>query len=249
MKIVFLGYENNRLYKFLSKKYQVLQTLEIITLEELQDFNPDLIISYGYRHIIKKPIIDAFPEKIINLHISYLPYNRGASPNLWSFVEDSIKGVTIHLVDEGIDTGDIMFQKEVQLGDSMTLEESHEKLKSEIESLFMENWSLIRNNNSPRIKQSLTRGTYHTRKETQRCMKKLDIKNWKIKAKDLLMRSDEQIINDIQKIREKNNTHWMDIVKLAFEVAPVESRSIFKKIKYCDERVNELLKELADNDK
>jgi hypothetical protein len=40
----------------------------------------------------------------------------------------------------------------------------------------------------------------------------------------------------------------MDLVKLAFEVAPSESRDIFKKIKHCDERVNELLKELAEND-
>ena len=62
------------------------------------------------------------------------------------------------------------------------------------------------------------------------------------------MRSDKDIINDIQEIRSKNNTHWMDLVKLAFEVAPSESRSIFKKIKHCDEKVNELLKELADND-
>ena len=61
-------------------------------------------------------------------------------------------------------------------------------------------------------------------------------------------RADEEIINDIQKIRELNNTHWMDIVKLAFRISPEESRSIFKKIKYCDQQVNELLKELADND-
>ena len=61
-------------------------------------------------------------------------------------------------------------------------------------------------------------------------------------------RQDEQIINEIQKIRAKNNTHWMDVVKLAFKIAPDEARDIFKKIKYCDERVNELLKELADND-
>ena len=40
----------------------------------------------------------------------------------------------------------------------------------------------------------------------------------------------------------------MDIVKLAFEVSPVKSREIFKKIKDCDEKVNELLKELAEND-
>ena len=68
------------------------------------------------------------------------------------------------------------------------------------------------------------------------------------KMKETLERSDKDIINDIQDIRFRNNTHWMDIVKLAFEIAPSESRDIFKKIKQCDEKVNQLLKELAEND-
>jgi hypothetical protein len=79
-------------------------------------------------------------------------------------------------------------------------------------------------------------------------MEKIGISCWNTKVGDLIMRSDEDIINDIQEIRAKNNTHWMDLVKLAFEVAPVDSRAIFKKIKFCDEKVNELLKELAEND-
>jgi hypothetical protein len=40
----------------------------------------------------------------------------------------------------------------------------------------------------------------------------------------------------------------MDVVKLAFRTSPVEARDIFKRIKYCDFKINELLKELADND-
>jgi hypothetical protein len=63
-----------------------------------------------------------------------------------------------------------------------------------------------------------------------------------------MSKTDEEIINEVQKIREQNNTHWMDIVRLAFRVSPEESRVIFKKIKHCDYRVNELLKELAEND-
>ena len=62
------------------------------------------------------------------------------------------------------------------------------------------------------------------------------------------MRSDEQLIDEIQKIRTKNNTHWMDVVRLAFRLAPEEAREIFKNIKECDQKINEFLKELADND-
>ncbi len=60
--------------------------------------------------------------------------------------------------------------------------------------------------------------------------------------------TDEEIINKIQEIRSRNNTHWMDVVRLAFKLAPEEARSIFKKIKQCDEDVNVLLKKLANND-
>ena len=66
---------------------------------------------------------------------------------------------------------------------------------------------------------------------------------------DLKVTTDEDIINEIRDIRAKNNDHWMDVVKLAFRVSPTEARDIFKKIKYCDFKINELLKELAENDK
>eukprot|EP00392_Amoebophrya_sp_AT5.2_P019205 g19951.t1 len=63
----------------------------------------DYCVSYGYRHIIRTPVIEGMfdRKRIINLHISYLPYNRGADPNLWSILERTPPGVTIHHIDEG----------------------------------------------------------------------------------------------------------------------------------------------------
>ncbi|NBT59883.1 hypothetical protein EBT16_13990 [bacterium] len=63
------------------------------------------------------------------------------------------------------------------------------------------------------------------------------------------MRTDKEIIDEIELIRAKNNTHWMDAVRLCFELAPEKARVIFKKIKSCDVRITELTQELADNDK
>ena len=54
---------------------------------------------------------------------------EGQDPNLWSFIEDTPKGVTIHEIDEGIDTGDIIFQKEIVLNSNETLASSYEKLQ------------------------------------------------------------------------------------------------------------------------
>src|SRR6056300_461455 len=98
MNILFLGYKNCKLFNFLNNLYNVTHTEEKIKTEALEDF--DWVISFGYKHILKSDFISRFYRKIINLHISYLPYNRGSHPNVWSFVEDTPKGVTIHLIDD-----------------------------------------------------------------------------------------------------------------------------------------------------
>ncbi len=125
------------------------------------------MVSYGYRHIIRKNILDIFQGKAINLHISYLPWNRGADPNFWSFVEDTPKGVTIHYLDEGVDTGDIIYQKEMEFDLSReTLATSYEKLQAEIQDLFKKNWLNIKSVNNQRRKQ-VGKGSAHKIKDKE----------------------------------------------------------------------------------
>lgn len=86
--------------------------------------------------------------QIFNLHISLLPYNREASPNFFSFIENTPKGVTIHQIDEVLDTGPILAQKELFFDESKeTFASSYEKLILEIQMLFKENWSSISDKN------------------------------------------------------------------------------------------------------
>ena len=99
----------------------------------------DYVISYGYRHILKQNVIDGFGCPIFNLHISYLPYNRGANPNFWSFYDNTPSGVTIHLIDGGVDTGPIVIQQYVNFSKSDdTFEKTYAVLVERIESLFLE---------------------------------------------------------------------------------------------------------------
>lgn len=106
----------------------------------------DLIVSFGYRHILRKNLIEGVGCPIINLHISYLPYNRGAHPNFWSFYENTPSGVSIHLIDEGIDTGPLIYQKYVNFdAGEITFAETYKRLFEEIENLFLENLELILN--------------------------------------------------------------------------------------------------------
>lgn len=141
-----------------------LVTTEKVTTELLSSTQFDFLVSYGYRHIISQEIIDAFNGQCINLHISFLPWNRGADPNLWSFLEDSPKGVTIHYIDSGIDTGDIIVQAPSVFGNDETLASTYEKLHLQIQQLFSENWPLMRESKSPRQSQ-VGVGSFHKMKD------------------------------------------------------------------------------------
>ena len=55
-----------------------------------------------------------------------------------------------------------------------------------------------------------------------------------------------KIINEIQKVRSKNNVNWMNILKLAFKLDPKRASSIMKKINYDDKKISRLLKQLSD---
>lgn len=161
MKILFLGPPDSPLVDYLrSLDDEIICTTEPIDLTFTETRLIDFIISYRYRFKIKKEIIDSFPGKIINLHISLLPQNRGADPNFWSFFENTPKGATIHYVDEGIDTGDIIVQKEIFFSKGETLRTSYEKLQQEIQSLFRENWGNIKNGKCNREKQ-VDSGSFH----------------------------------------------------------------------------------------
>ncbi len=85
-----------------------------------------------------------FPRRIINLHISYLPWNRGADPNLWSFLDNAPKGVTTHYIDAGLDTGRILIQEEISFRYNDTPRTSYERLAAAIEILFRKSWPRIR---------------------------------------------------------------------------------------------------------
>lgn len=83
---------------------------------------------------------------------------------MWSFLEDTPKGVTIHCIDEGIDTGKILAQREVIFGASETLHSSYDKLSLAMEELFMEKWYDIRSGTVIPISQPAG-GSYHRSKD------------------------------------------------------------------------------------
>lgn len=140
---------------------------EKLSVNVVKNLHPDLLVSYNYRHIIREEVLNLLERKTMNLHISLLPWNRGAHPNLWSFLDGTAKGVTIHLIEKGVDTGDILLQHEVFFDEEVeTLESSYKKLHQEIQKLFITHWDDLKHERLPARKQ-IGRGTKHYARECE----------------------------------------------------------------------------------
>lgn len=134
-------------------------------VDMLDRLHPKWVISYNYSYIVPKEIIALLYGHIVNLHASYLPWNRGASPNFWSFVEDAPKGVSIHFMDEGLDTGDLIAQEELVFEEEReTFRSSYETLNDRMVQLFCRIWPLLSAGKIVGKKQS-SKGSFHTMKD------------------------------------------------------------------------------------
>ncbi|MDR1912465.1 MAG: hypothetical protein LBQ52_09005 [Helicobacteraceae bacterium] len=119
-------------------------------------------------------MIETLPHSVINLHIGYLPYNRGASPNIWSFIENTPCGVTIHEIDQGIDTGDILLQEKIVFDKKLeTLASAYKKSSDLIQELFRKNWQALKNQTISPIKQP-NGGSYHNSKALEAFKEAID---------------------------------------------------------------------------
>ncbi len=165
----------------LKKNWKVVCKNKIITSNDLK--NVDLVITFNYRHILKKTILRNLKRPAINLHIAYLPFNRGCHPNFWSFIEDSPKGVTIHEINKGIDTGPIIYQKKVifNINKNDNFFKTNQILLLAIQKLFLSNIDKILNRKYKTKKQKKN-GTFHYRGDLPQFIKN----NWQLKIKDIL---------------------------------------------------------------
>jgi len=87
-------------------------------LARLETYNADLMVSMSFNQILKKDIIQLAPKGFINCHTGNLPFYRGRNILNWALINDAKEfGVTVHFVDEGIDTGDIVLQDVALISD------------------------------------------------------------------------------------------------------------------------------------
>ncbi len=127
----------------------------------LKCLSPDLIAVTAYGKILPSAVLYAPPSGCVNVHASLLPRYRGAAPINWAIANGEKKtGVTIMQIDEGLDTGDILAQREVRIGDEETAEELLKRLSVEGAELLVETIGRIVKNDISPIKQDPAAATH-----------------------------------------------------------------------------------------
>jgi methionyl-tRNA formyltransferase len=176
---LFLGYKKNQtsLINFLKKKnFNIVNCQKIPSLKTFKQ--SDLILSFGFRKIIRDNIIKKLKKPIFNIHLSYLPFNRGAHPNFWSLIENTPAGVSIHKIDKGIDTGNVILRKKIYFNTSLnkfsTFKKTYNLLFLEAEKLFKKNFNKIYNKKYKKILIN-HKGTFHYKKDLPKWVKNWDM--------------------------------------------------------------------------
>lgn len=144
------------------------------TLDAIRALDADLGLSVFLGYILKPDFLRIFPQGVLNLHPSYLPYNKGAHPNVWSIVDKTPAGVTLHFIDEGVDTGDVVARLLVPVEPVDTAATLYRKLEVASVNLFAEQWPRLCAGDLPRIKQEAGSGTHH-RQNDLRMLDQIDL--------------------------------------------------------------------------
>ena len=141
--------------------------------------NPDLIITCYFRKIIPAKIIN-MTKNIINLHPSYLPYYRGPVPTAWAILNnDKYSGFTIHEINNGIDTGNIIVREKIIIKKNDTGYDLYKKGMNLGYKMFTKNFDIIINKKyKPIIQKEF--GSYFGKLEVEQFI------NWQYKASHIL---------------------------------------------------------------
>lgn len=188
MNILFLTNENA------DKKEDLTDLLELygesfieyydkISLEYVKKNRIDFILSDRYSHIVKPEVLSYLEGNAINTHPSILPLNKGWQPIFFSVLNHNKVGVSIHLIDEGLDTGDLLLQDEIFTSQEDTLRTLHYVCRRTIVYLLSKNWKKIVNKQITPMKQNF-KGTYFYKKEFEKFFNMLE-KGWDSNIKEV----------------------------------------------------------------
>lgn len=130
-------------------------------LTALRGLAPDIVFSFYYRHMLKRPLLELAPMGALNLHGSYLPFYRGRCPVNWVLLRGETEtGVTLHYMVEKPDAGDIVAQRRVAISFDDTALTLYGKMTRAAREMFAETLPKLAAGTAPRVPQDHSRATY-----------------------------------------------------------------------------------------
>jgi methionyl-tRNA formyltransferase len=130
-------------------------------IQEIRTLAPDMIVVMAYGQILPRDVISIPPVACLNLHASLLPRWRGAAPIQAALAAgDDETGITVMYMDEGLDTGDILLQRKIEIRPNETGESLHDKLSELAPETLSESLHLLSIGKAPRIPQNNTLATH-----------------------------------------------------------------------------------------
>ncbi|WP_031556653.1 methionyl-tRNA formyltransferase [Lachnospira multipara] len=172
----------------LSHNLEVLQPVKArdeAFIEKLRQYNADVFVVVAYGQILPKEIIDMPKYGCINVHASLLPKYRGAAPIQYAVIDGcEYSGVTTMLMDEGLDTGDILLVSKVKLDEKETGGSLFDKLEDVGAKLLVTTLSKLEDGTITRTKQIEEDSTYV--KMIKKSMGKIDFNKSAIEIERLI---------------------------------------------------------------
>ena len=112
---------------------------------QIQNKKYDYIISVLWPHLLSEKFLKLPKYFCVNIHLAYLPFNRGKNSNVWPLIDSSPAGVTSHVINNTIDGGDIIYQTKVNKDITDTGKTLHKKLLKKILPVFKNTLNILRN--------------------------------------------------------------------------------------------------------
>ncbi len=139
------------------------QIREPASIELLRSLDLDYLVGVHFPYIVPEAILEIPRVGVLNLHPALVPHNRGWHPSSWAILDGTPIGATLHFMDKGVDTGDIVAQTELEIRPEDTAHTLYGRLLDLEVALFRAAWPLLASGRPPRITQSLDLGTSHNR--------------------------------------------------------------------------------------
>ena len=141
--------------------FQPHKIKEESAIARLREFDADIFVVAAYGKILSKEILEMPRYGCVNVHASLLPKYRGAAPIQWAIIDgEKLSGVTIMQMDEGLDTGDMLFKSVVEIAPDDTADSLYDKLSQCGGSLIVDALDRIEEGDVHPVKQDGSQATY-----------------------------------------------------------------------------------------